>query len=241
MVGTQEAVSLGERTQQPNAPPGTVVVLALALGCALVGGTTTGGYLLTHNNSGQLGLAPGPGVPRVSVAAQNTPLFNDWRAQLTAANCAEPCAGGSLCTSKPVECTSGLSCIPGAGAERFANEEGWSIHLSAVQELDATGQLVDPCQSQKDFWVCRSGTSTCASQAEACANGGRSSTAIPANGAELDHLGLLLDVHVGGPTGPILGVTSPIRNLRRGGLCKGFVVKASGGGLAKVSYFVLPV
>lgn len=88
--------------------------------------------------------------------------------------------------------------------------------------------------------MCRSGTSTCASQAEACANSGRSSVSIPVSGAELDHLGLLLDVHVGGPVGPIVGVTSPIRNLRRGGLCKGFVVKASGGSLARVSYFVLP-
>lgn len=240
MGGTQEAASIGERTQRPNAPPWTVVVLALALGGALVGGTTTGGYLLTHSISGPLPFVPPVEVARAPIVAPNAQPPSDWRALLSASSCADPCAGGLLCASKTVECTSGLSCVPGTGAERFADEESWAIHLSAVQELDGTGQVVDPCRSQKDFWVCRSGMSTCASQAEACANSGRSSAAITVSGAELDHLGLSLDVHVGGPSGPIVGVTSPIRNLRRGGLCKGFVVKASGGGLAKVSYFVLP-
>jgi hypothetical protein len=240
MVGTQEAASLGERTPQPNAPPWTVVVLALGLGGALVGGTTTGGYLLTHNTLSPSPLAPPLVIAPAAVVAPIAQQPSDWRALLSAASCAAPCSGGQLCASKAIECTSGLACVPGTGAERFADGESWALHLSAVQELDGTGQLVDPCQSQKDFWVCRAGTSTCASQVQACANSGPSAMSIPVSGSELDHLGLSLDVHVGGPSGPIVGVTSPIRSLRRGGLCKGFVVKASGGGLAKVTYFVLP-
>src|SRR5690349_13622525 len=117
MVGTQEAAFVAERTQQPNAPPWTVVALALALGGVLVGGTTTGGYLLTHNTLGPSPLAPPVVVAPAVIDAPIAQPPNDWRALLSASSCAAPCAGGQLCASKTVECTSGLACIPGTGAE----------------------------------------------------------------------------------------------------------------------------
>jgi hypothetical protein len=241
MVGTQEAVLPGEATRQPNAPPGIVVVLALALGGALVGGTTIGGYLLTHDTRATSpAVRPVDGAAVEPVVPPNAPPLNDWRGHLTGPTCDAACVGGLQCAAKPLDCTSGLSCIPGTGTERFANDESWMLHLSAVQELDGSGQLVDPCESRKDFWVCRSNTAICASQAEACANAGRTLAPIPVYGAELDHVGVALDVRLGGPTGPIVAAAAPIRNLRRGGLCRGFVVKTSGGNIAKISYFLLP-
>src|SRR5204863_4260780 len=138
---------------------------------------------------------------------------DDWRSALGRGTCEAPCVGGLTCLSKPVECTSGLTCIPGTGSERFADPEAWTLHLSAVQELDGTGRAIDPCQTKKDFWVCRAGTNACASQTEACANAGRGLAAIPVSGAELNDLGVTLEVHLGSSIGPTVAVTVPIRHL----------------------------
>lgn len=203
-----------------------------------------GGYLLTHDGDGtEASLAESPSTPTdpvVNVPQPYPPQTGDWRGALIAESCAPPCSGGQACEARPSRCTSGLTCIPGSGAEQFAADESWMLHLSAVQEVGATGQLVDPCQTQKDFWVCQSGTGICVAQTDACAHAGKSAGSIPVTGAQLDHIGIGLDVRVGGPTGPVIATTSSIRNLRRGGLCRGFAVGATGGGVAKVSYFVLP-
>jgi hypothetical protein len=242
MTGSQEA--------HPDAPPLSVVALALSLGVLLVGGTTAGGYLLMREQSSTAAAPsePAPSEPAPSMTTASTPepqglppaQSHDWRTRLADTPCIAPCAGGTTCSTKSVECTSGFACVPGTGAERFGDHELWSLHLSAVQEVDAAGYSVDPCDARKDFWVCRRGTSECVSQADACANAGRGTAPIAVTGAELDHGGVTLDVHLGGPAGPLVAATAPIRNLRRGGLCRGFSAKATGGAVAKVTYFVRP-
>lgn len=236
MVGTQEAMTTREQAPLPQMPPPVVVALAVLVGAALVGGTSIGGYLLIHNNE-RLEGAPHIAIP-AKMAEQEK--VDDRRSALAGATCPSPCSGGLACRAKPVECTSGLSCVPGLGTEPLADTEGWALHLSAVQEVDQSGRLVDPCKSQKDFWVCRNGTTLCASQADACAHHGKSVDSIPVVGVEFGHAGLTLDIHLGDPTGPVIATTSPIRSLLRGGLCRGFAVAASGGDIARVSYFVLP-
>jgi hypothetical protein len=204
-----------------------------------------GGYLLVDRGGSEGADASPPtppaDVPVVRPQPQPQPqALDDWRSALGGGTCDSPCIGGVSCPSNPVQCTSGLSCIPGTGAERFADVETWTLHLSAVLEFDAAGQAINTCQTRKDFWVCRAGTTTCASQAEACNNRSRGLAAIPVSGAELNELGVTLDVRLGGPTGPTVAVTAPIRHLTRGGLCKGFAVTARGGAVGKVTYFVLP-
>jgi hypothetical protein len=243
MTGSQEALPSPEAPSQADAPPLSAVALALSVGALLVGGTTAGGYLLTREAPAPAGAPPiaTPSTAAAAIATRPVPVpAPDWTASLADPACPAPCAGGSTCASKPVECTSGFACVPGLGTEPIGDHELWTLHLSAVQEVDATGQPVDPCYSQKDFWVCRRGTEICVSQADACANAGKGTAAIAVTGSELNHVGLSLDVHMGGPTGPLVAVTTPIRNLLRGGLCRGFSVKATGGAVAKVTYFVLP-
>ena len=223
-----------------QAPPVWIVALALGAGAVLVFGTTYGGHLLISAASN----SPAPAVltsppPTVPQSPQREP-GNDWRAALTGTPCALPCAAGIACPANPKECTSGLACIPGTGRESFDPGETWMIHLSAVREVAPPGTVIDPCVTRRDFWVCRSGTTTCVSQKDACAHSGKSSHAIPVTGAELAANAVVLEVREGGPSTAKIAETLPIQNLVRGGLCNGFGRDAVGGGIGRVTYFLLP-
>jgi hypothetical protein len=203
--------------------------------------TTLGGYLLVNGSVGNRRAAPAAAANNPSPPPTFAPAPGaNWQAMLRGQFCEAPCIGGQACTSKPLLCTSGLTCIPGAGDDRFADEEVWTLHLSAVLEAPAGGAVVDPCRTRKNFWVCRSGTTICASQDDACANAGSSSASIPVTGAELAHQGLSLEVRSGSGVGPLVAKTETIVDLRRGGLCRGFSAKAVGGDVRRLSYFVLP-
>jgi len=204
--------------QRATTPPWPVILLAIVVGLLLVPATTFGGYLLVTGQSGAKADQPtrntaAPDVPLAGATPAPLP-DGDWRAVLRAQTCSVPCVGGWACPSKPLACTSGLTCIPGTGGDRFTDDETWTLHLSAVQELGPGGALVDPCKTQKDFWVCRSGTTVCASQADACANASISTAAIPVSGAEIAHDGLSLEVRDGSPGGPLLAKTENVVDLR---------------------------
>jgi len=226
--------------QRAAAPPWPVVVVALAIGLLLVPATTLGGYLLVSGQDPKLATAVATAVAPTSVPNVRPAPSGNWQVQLRAPRCEASCIGGSACISKPVDCTSGLTCIPGHGDDRFGDDEMWSLHLSAVLESPAGTVVVDPCQTGNNFWVCRSGTTICASQADACANAGRSAAAIPVTGAELAHQGLSLEVRLDSGSGPLVAKTETIIDLRRGGLCKGFSAKAVGGNVRRLTYFILP-
>ena len=50
----------------------------------------------------------------------------------------------------------------------------------------------------------------------------------------------VLDVREGGRNAPIIATTRPIENMVRGGLCNGFGRDAVGGGIGRVTYFLMP-
>lgn len=229
--------------RRATTPPWPVILAALVVGLFLIPTTTLGGYLLVNSRGERVQPPRTPATTTTSTippVVSPSPPTDKWQALLRGQVCDAPCIGGWACAAKPTTCTSGLTCIPGAGADRFADEEMWAIHLSAVQESPGGGAPVDPCRTRKDFWVCRSGTSICATQADACANGSKSVAGIPVTGAELAHKGLSLEVREGSSGGPLLAKTETIVDLRRGGLCRGFSAKAVGGDVRRVTYFVLP-
>jgi len=78
------------------------------------------------------------------------------------------------------------------------------------------------------------------SQRDACAHGAKSTAGIPITGAEIAARAIVLDVREGGPTAPTFARTLPIQDLVRGGLCNGFGRAATGGGIGRVTYFLLP-
>jgi hypothetical protein len=235
-----------------KAPPWWVVFPALFLGIVLVGGTTFGGYLVKHaGEDGQVSSppeitptsVPGGGYDSPSTGGPSAHDPSDWRIELRAAACSSPCSAGAACPARPTKCTSGFTCVPGSGAEPLGLTETWMFHLSAVQELGPDGTRSDPCITRRDFWVCRSGTTDCIAQSDACSNAvaaATSTAALPVTGAEIAAAGVVLDVHEGGPTGPLVATTRPIVRLQRGGLCRGFAVGAVGGRIDKVTYFLQP-
>lgn len=227
--------------QRATTPPWPVVVLALAFGMLLVPATTFGGYLLVSNRSAVA--APNILTPVVQPPIVESPTaapIADWQAMLHSTSCNVPCIGGLGCQAKPLACTSGLTCVPGAGDDRFGDNETWALHLSAVLEAAPNGSVIDPCRTREEFWVCRSGTPICVSQNDACQHAGSSAAAIPVTGAELAHDGLSLEVRLGSGSGPLVAKTETIVDLRRGGLCRGFSAKAVGGDVRRLSYFILP-
>lgn len=215
--------------------------MALGSGTLFVVGTTYGGHLLMARAAPRF-----EPVPALEPRSTGSPTYspdvpaNDWRAMLTSNACPTPCARGPACAAAPTTCSSGLACIPGTGHEPFASSETWMLHLSAVQETGPGGIALDPCRTGRDFWVCRSGTSNCASQRDACDHGSKSTTGIPVTGAEIAARSIVLDVHEGGPATPPLARTLPIQDLVRSGLCNGFGRAAVGGGIGRVTYFLLP-
>lgn len=229
--------------QRATTPPWPVIALALLAGVVMVPATTFGGYLLATGQQPTTGQpppatdAPAPAPPGQAI----TPVAGGgWQALLRGQACEPPCIGGLACLSKPLACTSGLTCIPGAGDDRFADDEVWSLHLSAVREGAPDGTVIDPCRSRKDFWVCRSGTAICVSQSDACRHAANSAASIPVTGAELAREGISLEVRLGSAAGPLVAKTETIVDLRRGGLCRGFSAKAVGGAIQRLTYFILP-
>ena len=221
-------------------PPWWVVLLALGAGGLFVFATTYGGHVL---NSARAGRTPAPQTPAPEAAPlviPGTPTLPDWRVALAGSTCALPCARGAACAVNPTKCSSGLTCIPGTGREPFAPEETWMIHLSAVQETGPDGKALDPCRTRRDFWVCRAGTAACASQRDACSHGAKSTVGIPVTGDDIAKRAIVLEVHEGDPTAPPIASTLPLENLVRGGLCNGFGRDAVGGGIGRVTYFLLP-
>lgn len=221
------------------------MILVILLGLSMVGGITLGGVLETASPVEASG-NPVP-TPPVTAAVKELPNSQsawspDWVSQLhSAAECASPCSGGVLCQMKPVKCTSGVTCVPGVGSELLGVEERWSIRLSAVQERGPTGERLNPCATGRDFWLCRDGV--CVAQSDACSNTnpvGASRAGLVVTGAELATEKVVLEVREGGAEGALLAMTRPLPPLQRGGLCKGFVVPASGGAIHQVSFFVLP-
>jgi hypothetical protein len=229
--------------QRATAPPWPVIALALLAGVVMVPATTFGGYLLA---TGQQAIAARLTTTNDAPAPAPTPQVvapaggGDWQALLRGQACEPPCIGGIACLSRPLACTSGLTCIPGAGEDRFGDDEVWTLHLSAVREGAPDGTVIDPCTTRKNFWVCRSGTAICVSQSDACNHAANSEASIPVTGAELAHQGLSLEVRLGSAAGPLLAKTETIVDLRRGGLCRGFSARAVGGDVRRLTYFVLP-
>jgi hypothetical protein len=194
-------------------PPWPVIALALLAGGVMVPATTFGGYLLATGQQpvpGQLTTTSYVPVPAPPAQAASPAGDSDWQALLRGQGCESPCIGGLACLSKPLACTSGLTCIPGTGEDRFSDDEVWALHLSAVREGAPDGTVIDPCRTRKDFWVC------------------------------LAHQGLSLEIRAGSGAGPLVAKTETIVDLRRGGLCRGFSAKAVGGAVQRVTYFILP-
>lgn len=225
----------------PAAPPWWVITISLGVGSAFVFGTTYGGHVRASATAPREP-APPKATPRsTAMPNQNAPPPSDWRSALVSTTCSTPCARGPACVTNPTRCTSGLTCIPGTGREPFASDETWMLHLSAVQETGPDGTRLDPCQTGRDFWACRSGTNVCASQRDACAHGSKSTIGIPITGAEIATRAIVLDVREGGPDTPTIATPLPIQNLTRTGLCNGFGRDAIGGAIARVTYFLLPL
>jgi len=229
--------------QRATTPPWPVTALVLLAGGVMVPATTFGGYLLATGQqpaAGQPAAADDARVPATPAQTVAPVVVGGWQALLRGQACEPPCIGGLACLSKPLACTSGLSCIPGAGDDRFGDDEVWALHLSAVREGAPDGTVIDPCRTRKDFWVCRSGTATCVSQRDACGHGANSAASIPVTGTELAREGLSLEVRLGSAAGPLIAKTETIVDLRRGGLCRGFSAKAVGGDVQRLTYFILP-
>ena len=112
------------------------------------------------------------------------------------------------------------------------------LHLSAVVETDG----LDPCSTEREYSVCRVGTSDCVSQRAACgrAGGAMSPTGIALTAGELFSPSGILEVREGDPTGPVLATTQPFPRYARGALCRGFGVGADGARVKKVTFFLLP-
>jgi len=235
-----ESGNLAALDASATAPPWWVVTLALGAGSLFVFGTTYGGHLLVSATTASRQPAPTVAAsPPMQPSRPEGSQAVDWRSVLMSGTCDPPCARGPACVANPTACSSGLTCIPGTGREPFAAEETWMLHLSAVQETGPDGKALDPCRTRRDFWVCRGGTTVCASQRDACANNAKSSVGIPITGAEIAARAVVLDVREGSP-GATIATTLPIENLVRGGLCNGFGRNAVGGGIGRVTYFLLP-
>lgn len=229
--------------QRATTPPWPVIALALLAGGVMVPATTFGGCLLATGQQavpGQRTTTHDAPVPAPPAQAASPARDSDWQALLRGQGCESPCIGGLACLPKPLACTSGLTCIPGTGDDRFGDDEVWTLHLSAVREGAPDGTVIDPCRTRKDFWVCRSGTAICVSQSDACGHAANSAASIPVTGAELAHQGLSLEIRAGSGAGPLVAKTETIVDLRRGGLCRGFSAKAVGGAVQRVTYFILP-
>lgn len=229
-----------------HAPPMWVVVVVLFVGIVFVGGTTWGAYRRAFPAESTDGVQAKNADDARSATPEGAPIANQtalsgWRAMLSGTTCPSPCVGGSGCTEKPKSCHSGLTCIPGTGKELLDGQDSWGIHLSFV-DLDG----VDPCQSNRDFWVCLgSSTTSCVSQRQACAAAATaghavSTESIRVTGDQLASGQVTLAVHENGVESAITAASRPVQKLLRGGLCQGFKVGIEGMESKYIYYFVLP-
>jgi hypothetical protein len=206
-----------------SSPPDSKRVAALGIVFSLVAAAGVVAFVISKRPTP---LPPPPPLPP-SPTQTTAPSPPPWWDALYATTCPKPCAAGKACGSaKLARCASGITCLPGALSDPFADDEALELHLSYLVEIGATS---DPCKTTNDYWVCRRGTNACVGQREACQAGNRNGVigakspgSLTLMGAELDGKTVVFEIREGGPSGQVVQTTPPIVTLSRGVLCKGY-------------------
>jgi hypothetical protein len=239
---------------QPTARPTAGLLAGVFTLGFLAGAGTLGTVLLLLPPRGPQeppSMAPAA-MPRPSASASSQPLLNlpSWRSLLHAATCEAPCCGGAACPSAGGKrCPSGFTCIPGPCESRLADDERWTLHISAIWLWERDGaRFRSGCSSDlHGADVClrpaSTGAWTCVPLAEACAHSDHATTGVPITTRDLTSEGIDIEIRSGDTVVASRSRASYGSPLHRTGLCSGFKLGGFTGLLAeveKLTFFLEP-
>lgn len=237
----------GSPPAQPITRPGAGLLTGVFVLGFLAGAGTLGLVMTLWPPSGaESAPSMAPAVtprPTTPASAEEPAASASWTSLLREATCEAPCCGGAACPSAGGKrCSSGFTCIPGPCDTHLADDERWTLHISAIWEWEKDGtRFRSGCSSElQSAEVClrpaSTGDWTCVPLADACAHGDHATAGVPITTRDLASAGVDIEIRSGRAVVASRPRASFGTPLRRSGLCSGFKLGGFTNTLAEVGY-----